>query len=247
MTDQVTIFNGENPTPDVVDPTPAPEDTSSANPSIPDSVAEYVGEGKKYSDVSKALESIAPAQTHIAGLEAENAKKDALIVEMQEALVKSKTLDDVLDSIQGSQAPVEIPSTPVIDKTLIDNAVDKAISAKEKIKTEASNMLGVINSMKEKFGDKAEEIFKKVASENDFSIDEFNTLSARKPKTVLKLVGLENALQPLTVRSTGSVNPETLTGVEQDDTKNIKVMHVPGATTSDMVSAWRNAAPTTGE
>ena len=98
MTEE-TIFEGDKPEETVA----APILDTPTTPLVPTELQGIVGEGKKYSTVEAALASIAPAQSHIATIEAENAL-------LKETLAGQKTTRELMDELRLQQSNGETPS-----------------------------------------------------------------------------------------------------------------------------------------
>jgi hypothetical protein len=117
-----------------------------------------VGEKQKYRSVEELAKGYVNADEHIKRLEEENRK-------LREAQAAAKTLDDVLERMQTkqeepkTQAPVQAVSAEQIAQL-----VEQTLTGRETAKTREANLLAADKLMKEKFGDKAAEVFKGRAS-----------------------------------------------------------------------------------
>lgn len=237
MSDQdSTIFKDnqvQTPTPDA-SPVAAPAEE--VKPQVADSNAPFTDllntitteDGRqKYSDVSSALSSIAPAQTHIRTLEQENA-------DLKEKLAAAKTTEDVISSIKDTLHP-STPEAEPVDYSKIDELVDQRLSAREIQAAQEANTKTVTAVMLEKYGDKAEEIFYSKAAELDMTPAQINALVAKSPKAALKLIG-ETPVQPV-ASIDSSVNTQQFSPQQPELSAKVPA----GATTADMRNAWRNA------
>ncbi len=117
-----------------------------------------VGEKQKYKSVEELAKGYTHAEEHIRRLEEENRK-------FREAQAAAKTIDDVLERMQAKQ---DEPKTPVpqqgVSAEQIAQLVEQTLTGRETAKTREANLLAADKLMKEKFGDKAAEVFKGRAS-----------------------------------------------------------------------------------
>lgn len=219
MTEQ-TIFDQGTPTEVVTPPVTS---------TIPTELAELVGEGKKYKTVEDALKSVPHAQTHIQKLEEDAAK-------LRAELEKRRTAEELLDEIKSGIQPGT--TTPVVEIDQ-DSVVQKAVQLVEARQNAAKNVSTVIDAFTQKYGEQGPEMYKKIAAENDLSLEAFNKLSATSPKAVLRMSGLtvENKT-PIPGKINSSVNTESL---QAQNTSEIPTSRVSGRSTKDMVDAFKRA------
>ena len=189
---------------------------------------------QKYTDVTAALNSVAPSQEHIAKLESEMAT-------MKEELSKRKTAEEIMSTIESqAQTSQELPSSPAVDLSQLESLVDTRFQAAESQKAQSANTESVSSKMSEVYGDKAEEMFYKAGADNGLSMQALNQLAATSPKAALKLAGVgESTASPMLGKTQSSVNTEAMSTTHNVDVPSAKVPV--GATTNDMVNAWRNA------
>lgn len=224
------IFTGENPVTPAVDDKPAVQ--APAAPAIPPELTELVGEGKKYATVDAALKSILPAQTHIQTLEEENRVAKA-------ELEKRKTAEELIESIKSGNTPTETPESPSIDVNTIGSVVQTQLEAIKQAETAKANTDTVANKFTEKFGDKAEEVYNKIAADSGLPVESLNQLAAASPNAVLKLAGLDSVSPDVVEKPTSSVNTETQQAPATDNNLTAKLPK--HATTKDVVNAWHAA------
>lgn len=218
-------------TPVVTPPTPV---------ELPPEVVEFVGDGKKYASVSDALKSVPHAQKHIQTLEQE-------LAQAREELTKRKTAEQLLEEMKAGQKPVE-PTAPVaFDPDKVTQLVNQTLEQREAQRIASENVSIVTSSFTQKYGEKAEEIYNKVAQESGLSVQALNKLAATSPSAVLKLAGLVGQqASPAPGKPTGSVNTESLpTGKVDPSTLSARVPR--GAKTGDLVNAWRVAGQKVGK
>jgi len=145
-----TIFSGEAQPNQGSQTTPAKtEDTGL--------LTALVGEKQKYKSVEELAKGYANADSHIKRLEEENRK-------LREAQVAAATLDDVLEKLQAKQeVKTELPAQGVSAERIAE-LVEQTLTGRETAKTRETNLLAADKLMKEKFGEKAAEVFKEKAS-----------------------------------------------------------------------------------
>jgi hypothetical protein len=117
-----------------------------------------VGEKQKYKNVEELAKGYANADEHIKRLEEENRK-------LREATIAAKTLDDVLERMQtSSQKEAQTTPTASVNPEAIQQLVEQTLTGREVAKTRETNLLTADKLMKEKFGEKAAEVFKSKAA-----------------------------------------------------------------------------------
>lgn len=198
---------------------------------LPQEVAELVGDGRKYKSVEDALKSVPHAQSHIHKLEEE-------MQAMRDELTRRKTAEELLEEFR---VPEQREATPQagLDPQSLAALVDKTLDQREAKKKQQGNIQAVVQSFNEKFGEKAPEMYAKIAADNGLSVQFLNSVAATSPAAVLKLAGLEGQRQSTPSKPTGSVNTEALSQNTNHAAPSAKLPKA--ATTKDLVNAWRNA------
>lgn len=226
MSDE-SIFSGA--TPPVEEPA-APVVTTT--PQIPTEVAELVGEGKKYKTTEEALKALPHAQAHIQKLEDE-AKQ------IREELAKRKAVEEVLAEFKASTSKQSDEGTPPakLEVAELEKLVEKVIENKQSVEVAKTNTTSVVKKMSEKFGEKAEQEYIKLAEENGMTIPQLNALAARSPNAVLKLAGITVSKTTPPAKPESSINTDGFTN-NQPQEKSARVV---GRSTKDMVAAWKVA------
>lgn len=202
---------------------------------LPESVSQFIGEGKKYSDINKALESIPHAQSHIQKLEQEMA-------EMKAKLEAQSSVEETLKKFT-SQKVQETPTGQPIDLNEVFSQFEERLSAREQQKVAQQNIGEVVETLTSHFGDKskAEQSFINKANELGVNVQFLNDLAAKSPKAVYELFGAKAMPKSKEAMSKTSINSEALMSSRQPEMPKPKVLGV-GATTKDMVEAFKAAA-----
>lgn len=224
MSTEESIFNANGETsPNAVEPTTF---------SIPTEVSELVGEGKKYKTTEEALKALPHAQSHIQKLE-EEARS------MKEELSRRKAVEEVLAEFKATpnSQSMETPSAQ-LDEAKLAQLVEQVVEKKKAVEVAKANTSNVVSKMVEKFGDKAEQEFIRVAAENGMTVPFLNSLAARAPEAVLKLAGItmEKELYPNKTNST--VNTQAFNNNQlQEQSARVGFK----GSTKDLVAAWKVA------
>lgn len=184
---------------------------------------------QKYVDVPTALASIPHAQDHIKGL---NEKVTAL----ESELAKKAGMEEVLQRINSQQAPTEPPSVPGLDETQAAQLVESMLTKREQDALEKSNKNMVINALTEKFGEKAEEMYRGKAQELGVAEGFLTEIAKRSPAAVMAYFG-GAATPPVNPTAPGYVPP-----AQQPPAEDKSYMNIFKGGESDLVNKWRKAA-----
>lgn len=144
MTD-ATIFNTEG------DNLPTPAAATTDAPLF----QALVGETQKYKTPDDLAKAYNNADQFIETLKEENRK-------LREQATQAKTIDEVLErmSKQGSTQEDDNPPTPGLTPDVVQQLVEKTLEGRKQQDTRTGNLLKADHLMKEKFGEKAAEVFK---------------------------------------------------------------------------------------
>lgn len=225
---------------DIFAPDPENDDIVVESPSpsgaVPPELAEFVGEGKKYKTAEDALKSIPHAQSHIQKLEEE-------MKALKEKALRADVTEELLEELrkQGINPPAgseTTSQTPAVSPADIEKTVEQVLAQRESAKLAKSNASAVTAAFAEAFGDKGKEKYEEVAAANGLSLDALNSLARSAPSAVLKLAGLKQKGGKDVPRTTPSIRTEGL----QSNPGELSARVPPvGATTRDLVAAWRVA------
>ena len=229
MTEE-TIFNADDK-PAVATETTAVTDTQTPALVIPTELQGMIGEGKKYATVEAALASIPHAQSHISTLETENAA-------MKESVTASKSVKELIDDLRSTTTSEETPSKVEVNQTDIAAIVAQELQKADKNKTKKQNQTTVAQKFKEKFGEKGEEKYNKLANDSGLSIADLNILASTSPSAIFKMAGLDNAgTKDIPPTTGGTVNTQALHGDSSENTTSkVKTFN-----TKDVAVGWRIA------
>jgi len=142
---------------------------------------------QKYDSLPKALEGLRNAQEYIPQLKGELSSKDEEINNLREQLLKMKTVEETIEGLKNSQEQQGTPSKVGLGEEDVTALLERMLSTKEIESKRKTNINTVTQTMKEKFGDKAEEVFYSKASELGLTKEMFNTLASESPKAVLTM------------------------------------------------------------
>lgn len=209
------------------------QDTQAKLFEIPTEAQDLVGEGKKYSSAEEALRSVPHAQQHIKTLEEEMAQ-------LKEELTKRKTTQELLDEIKSGVKPAENTTQEgKLNQDTIMELVNNTLKQNEQKKTAQTNASQVASKFTEKYGSNAEAVYTSLAKDLNLTPQKLNELAATSPNLVLKLADLEPNVQTNVPKSSGSVNTEALSANKPNAEVSARVPK--GASTKDLVSAWKAA------
>lgn len=172
-----TIFNGNDQITDsVTQSVTADENLFNA----------LVGEQQKYKTPEDLAKAYANADQFIETLKEENRQ-------LREKMQQAKTIDDVLERMtkQDTAPATDNLQDSGITPEVVQQLVEKTLKGKEEASKRTSNLLAADKLMKDKFGDKATEMFKQRAStpEKQKILME---LAATDPQDFVALFGVAN-------------------------------------------------------
>ena len=204
-------------------------------PSLPEEVMALVGTGKKYATVEDALKSVPHAQTHIARLEQE-------MQSLRERAAQAKAIDDVYEALTSRQQGEQqvTASAPIVDERFIDAVLERKLEEQKRAEEKRVNLSKVRESLTTKYGEKAAEVFKKKAEELGINESFLTDLAAKSPVAALELFGANAKEKVATAVPSGSINPQAFVQNQQPAPPKAVMA---GASTSDLLNAWRAVNP----
>jgi len=204
-------------------------------PSLPEEVMALVGTGKKYATVEDALKSVPHAQTHIARLEQE-------MQSLRERAAQAKAIDDVYEALTSRQQGEQqvTASAPIVDERFIDAVLERKLEEQKRAEEKRVNLNKVKESLTTKYGEKAAEVFKKKAEELGINESFLTDLAAKSPTAALELFGANAKEKVATSVPSGSINPQAFVQNQQPAPPKAVMA---GASTSDLLNAWRAVNP----
>lgn len=129
----------------------------------------------KYKSVEDALKGLQHAQEHIARLEQEAANR-------QELMTRVQTMESLLERL--GEKPAEDHREQVQPK-LREEEVLSILERRETAKVQAANRQAVLEALKSKFGEKANEVLETKARELGVTTRFLGDMAAQSPKAVL--------------------------------------------------------------
>lgn len=175
-----------------------PETQKPADQQAPSPFTALVGESGKYKTPDELAKAYIHADTFIEQLKAENAQ---LRAKTQEA----KTLDDVLEQLQQKQQPTAQDTVSGLDVSQVAEIVKQQITGIETAKTRQANLAKADAAMKEKFGEKALEIYNQKAATPELK-KIYKELAEVDPDQFVALFGVGQQQAPQGSVDTPSVN-----------------------------------------
>ncbi|MBL4654110.1 MAG: hypothetical protein JKY53_14795 [Flavobacteriales bacterium] len=192
----------------------------------------------KYNTVEEALQGAAHAQKKIAEDAATMQTLQQELITAREEAAKLKGALNVADLIKPQTPEPNQVSSPAEQTGLSEEQASElfkklSVQQSEDAKR-AQNVLEVVNTLKDKFGNQASDLFYKKAEELNLSKDQMNKLASESPKAALQMfegVTVEN-LNPTqtSVNTTSSPAPEIRNGPLPKAEKSMLI----GATSEDL-------------
>lgn len=173
-----------------------------ADQQAPSPFTALVGESGKYKTPDELAKAYIHADTFIEQLKAENA---TLRTKTQEA----KTLDDVLEQLQRKQQTTSEDTPQGLDVSQVAEIVKQQLTGMETAKVRQTNLAKADAVMKEKFGEKAAEIYNKKATTPELK-KIYKELAEVDPDQFVALFGVtevmpQGSLDTPSVNSAGSL------------------------------------------
>lgn len=188
MTDS-TVFEGTTNT-----ATAAQQTSVEAN-----AFSTLVGETQKYKTPEELAKAYMNADSFIETLKEENRK-------LREQAASAKTLDDVLERIQKTTVPQD--DTPVVSEAQkpedVQRLVKETLEQERAAEKQRSNLLAADKALREKFGDKAQEVFNQLASTPELKQSLMQVAAIAPDKFVAMFTGVQVAEPQTTTVDTGS-------------------------------------------
>lgn len=194
---------------------------------------------QKYKTLEEAVKALSHSQNFIPTLQSEVKERDRIIAELQTKVSKVDTLETTLQELIQRQS--NTPTSVELDEDKVASLVSNTLTRLEQQKSSKTNLETVITEVRKVFGDKASEVFYAKAAEEGLSAEEINSLAARSPKAVFKLLGLNTA--PTNNESIDLKSLNT-TNFKHSDGSNIKANSesvLLGATTQQVVEETRRS------
>lgn len=205
--------------------------SSPSAPTIPSGWEEYVGEGKKYASVEAAQQAFIHQIKHISTIEQENAQ-------LRELKAKESAAEELLREIRTSSTTNQQKQTSQgveVNEDVLSEIIEKKLQQRTQQQIATENAKSVVNTMSAEFGDKAEEVYKKIADESGFTVAQLDQLASTNPKAVLKLAGVNAKSSPTPVLQ-GSVNTQSPFAINEKKEPSARVGYNPNS--KQLADAW---------
>lgn len=198
MTDNTNVTN------DVFTTQPVSTDATvtSTEPNLTGTVAELVGEGKKYKTLEALAASVIYKDEHIAKIEAEN----KAIREEKEKLKTDEVFNKLLNTEPSS------PKTNGLTQEDVAKLISETLEVTERQKVEASNINSVKNTLVNHLGDeaKAQDFVINKAKELGLSVSFLMNIAAKNPTAFLNTINFSTnnntATNKIVTNSVNNIN-----------------------------------------
>jgi TolA-binding protein len=185
---------------------------------------------QKYADIETALDSIPHAQNKIEELNSQ-------IRQMQEELQKRSGMEEMLKQLQSSQPAPEQPSASRgLDEDAVAGILQNQLAQMEQAKAMEANAAKVRDSLSDKYGEKAQEVFVNKAKELGVDPEYFGELAHTHPQLVLSHFG--EAAKPSGQPVESSLNTM---GIKPAPAERKSVMR--GASYKDVIEQYKAHKP----
>lgn len=204
--------------------------SSTEQDQIPEELKEYVGEGKKYRNLSDIHKAFPNAQKHIQTLESR-------LQEATEELNRRKTAEDLIEDMKtGLSQKDDTNLSPEINQDYVTKLVDNILASKLTAKVASENAQKVVNTFKNVYGEKAKDAYLNLAKELQTSTEELDRISKTNPSMLLRLANIKETVPT----RTGKLASDTITMTQTGNQEiSAKVGKYP--TSKDLARAWRSA------
>jgi hypothetical protein len=190
MTDQSSIFNGDQPAPQEANPNPSTPEVKPENTA--DSLLQtIVGEdgSPKYKTVEDALQALPNSQNHISKIEAENAELREIALTLKQKLDEASKVEDVLGQLKADNQQAERPSVQGLDEQQVAGLVEQTLAQRDAAAKQKANQKLVADELSSRFQANAEAEYVKKAAELGMTVAQLNQMTATAPKAALALFG----------------------------------------------------------
>lgn len=168
-----------------------------------------VGEKQKYKSVEELAKAYVNADSFIEQLKEENRK-------LREKETAARTIDDVLERMnKKDEKPADTPVN-ALSKEDIAALVEQTLTGRETARTREHNLLQADKLMKEKFGEKAAEVFKSKAASPEL-VKVYMELASVSPQEFVAVFAPATEMLPGGTFATSSVNTTTVTPTSNRD------------------------------
>jgi hypothetical protein len=184
---------------------------------------ELVGEGKKFKDAKELAKSKALGDLYIKDIVRQKDDLAKSYVELKAQYDAQAKLTDLVDRI-GNQRSSSDDNLNVTDnrtapekKSLDLNDIESWYNQREKTKVEQDNLNKAKSMLKEKLGTNYVNVIRERIESLDLTEDDVNSLAKRSPKTLAKVLGIEEEASnttlfqapPVSQRRNDSFKPTT--------------------------------------
>jgi len=198
----------------------------------------------KYKDVQTALDALKHSQTFIPQLKTEKEQLEIELANMKKEVERLKTVEDTVTRLTSSQPQQTPQQSNGLSADDVANLVSQTLSRKETEAVQKANLNTVVSQLQEVFGKDAETNFYSKAKELGMSIEEMNTLAAKSPQAVFKILGIEKKQgqgNPQSISTKSSLNTDGYQPQNESFVSRNKKPVILGATTEELNTERQNS------
>lgn len=266
MADQPSVFNEQNQqeTPASQEQAQAPQEgvkspesqepqqqpSASSDNVFADQLASIRNERgePKYKDLPTALEALKHSQEYIPSLKQENETLKEMNERLQKELQERQALEETIERLTAQQQqPQEAPTTEHqgLTEEQITGLLEQRLTQREQQQRETENLKQVDSALRNKFGEKAQEVVKQKCEEYGMTPQEMESWARKNPKAVSALFEVKPNPQGTTRPSTSSVNIPPVRPNEEPSLERPEKSLLSGATMKEQMEYMRKVREAT--
>lgn len=196
----------------------------------------------KYKSVEDALNALKHSQEYIPTLKQTKDELEARLQEVSAKAAKVEALELIVQELTQKVGQPQQTTQAGITPEQVAELVTQTLTKTQLQAKEQENVTTVVTTLKNAYGDKAEEVFGKKAEELGLTIAEFNAMAKRTPQAVLQLVGVTPQKTTAVGAITSTVNTAGFQPKQDSMIGRNKQSALLGATTHQLREEQANAA-----
>lgn len=202
----------------------------------------------KYKDLPTALEALKHSQEYIPSLRQENETLKELNERLQRELQERQALEETIERLTThQQQPPEAPTTEIqgLTEEQVTGLLEQRLTERERQLAEIENLKQVDSALRNKFGDKAQEVVKQKCEEYGMSPQEMETWARKNPKAVSALFEVKPNPQGSPKPNTSSVSIPPIRPNDEPTLERPEKSLLSGATTQEQMEYMRKVREAT--
>ena len=169
-------------------------------------------------EIQKIVKQNLNAQEHIKNLESETKQYREQLSELQNELTKSRTIDELLESIQQQNTDTPGPTAPQINKEELLNElkaeVFRDLSAAQQSALEEQNAAEAVRAAEELYGEGYKSYVQQKAADLGVSLEQMEQYAKTSPKVFMELLGGQKSQTPTPTIGNQTLPPSNDSDIE---------------------------------